>query len=360
MADLVRNLNCSNCGSLLEFDPDSQQLKCMHCGQLTSFDKDGAVEENELSIYSNRERLSEIWEHTVTVECKSCGSRFVINADEISGRCVYCDSVRVANLDAFPALVPDGIVPFKIDKEKATTLLKDWAKKRFWAPRDFKTHLLPLSLKGVYLPFYTYDSDTFSSYTAEAGTHYYVSVPHTVTQNGKTTTVMRQERRTSWRRVSGHYEKFYDDVWVKAFSEDRDIDVLPREDYDASSVMPYSSEYLSGFSAQMYTKSVLDGFSDAKEEINGRIRGGIIRKIAADEVRSLKVDTSFEANTFKFVFAAMWLYSYQYKGKVFSAAVSGLTGKIKGKAPVSVAKVIIAVLLAIIAVVGVWFLLKNA
>ena len=359
MAELVKDMKCASCGGVLEFDPTVQQLRCSSCKEITVFDKTGSVEENELSHYTDREKLSEVWEHTVTVNCKNCGGQFVINADEISGRCIYCGSTRTANLKDFPSLVPDGVVPFKVDRAKASDILKKWAKKRFWAPRDFKKKLQELSLKGIYLPFYTYDSDTFSTYTAQAGDYYYVTVPHTVYQNGKTKTVMRQERRTRWRHVSGHFEKFYDDVWITAFPEEKN-GVIVREDYSKDAVKPYSPEYLSGYSAQMYSKPVLDGFSDAKGEINERIRGEIIKKINADEVAALNVDTSFENNTFKFVFAAMWLYSYQYKGKVFSAAVSGLTGRVKGKSPVSVCKVLIAILLAVLLLVGVWFLITNS
>lgn len=353
MAELLNDTKCPSCGGALGFDPQTQQLKCFSCGEITVFDKTGEVCENELSRDESAEKLSQVWNHTETVSCKSCGGQFVISAGEISGRCVYCGSTRVANLGAFPALVPDGVVPFKITREGASEALKKWAKKRFWAPMDFKKSMQTEKLSGCYLPFYTYDSNTFSSYTAQAGTYYYVTVPYTTVQNGKTVTATRTERRTRWRSVSGNYAKFFDDVWVEAFVGESFL----KESYSASMVKPYVPEYLSGFSAQMYTKSVTDGFFEAKEEINSRIRSGIINEINADEVADLRVNTSFDNNTFKLIFVSLWLYSYRYKGKLYSAAVSGLTGNVKGKSPLSVAKILIAVAAAIALIVGICFFL---
>lgn len=49
-------------------------------------------------------------------------------------------------------------------------------KKRLFAPRDFKTYFRPEKLHGVYLPAFTFDTNTDSTYQGRLGEHYYVNV----------------------------------------------------------------------------------------------------------------------------------------------------------------------------------------
>lgn len=55
----------------------------------------------------------------------------------------------------------------------------------------------------MYVPYWTYDSDTTSFYRGQRGDHYWVTQHYTTQQNGKTVHKTRQVRKTRWYPASG-------------------------------------------------------------------------------------------------------------------------------------------------------------
>ena len=85
----------------------------------------------------------------------------------------------------------------------------------------------------------------------------------------------------------------------------------------------------------------------AKNVIKGKLRDNISGKIRreknADHVRNLKVETVFSGLTYKYLLLPVWISSYKYKDKVYQFMVNGQTGKVSGKTPISIPKVIITI-----------------
>ena len=85
----------------------------------------------------------------------------------------------------------------------------------------------------------------------------------------------------------------------------------------------------------------------AKSSINFKLQRSIERRIIkennADRVRNLQVDTAFSKLTYKYLLLPVWISSYKYKEKVYQFMVNGQTGKVSGKTPISIPKVIITV-----------------
>ena len=75
-----RIYKCSNCGSVMEFDVESQSLKCVNCGTVIEIINDRSrIVEHPLDRFSyNRIQVSEKTSHTM--ECKSCGARVEVEA----------------------------------------------------------------------------------------------------------------------------------------------------------------------------------------------------------------------------------------------------------------------------------------
>ena len=66
--------------------------------------------------------------------------------------------------------------------------------------------------KGIYIPYWTYDTDTNTRYLGQRGEYYYVSESYTTTENGKSVTKTRQVRKTRWYMASGNVHEFFDDI----------------------------------------------------------------------------------------------------------------------------------------------------
>jgi hypothetical protein len=247
---------------------------------------------------------------------------------------------------------PEGIIPFKIDKHKAKELFDKWIRRRWLAPNKLKRLYQSDKMLSVYIPYWTYDSQTYNDYTAEGGEVYYV----TVERNGKE----ERERRVRWHRVRGSFDMFFDDVQVNA-SKNFDAALMTRiEPYDTSQVEPYKPQYISGYLAERYSLGVVECFEEAKgkmynelvEEVRSRVRKRY------DEVRSIHIDTHYSDVKYKHVLLPLWTAQYDYNGKKYRYMINGQNGKISGKSPLSAVKIALLVALALGAI-GAFFYFKG-
>jgi hypothetical protein len=109
-----------------------------------------------------------------------------------------------------------------------------------------------------------------------------------------------------------------------------------------------------------------EGWNQARQEAVDTMKREITNKINADVVRNLNVKTTYSEVKYRHTLFPIWVSSYRYRGKTFNYVVNGQTGRCSGKAPVSIPKVILAVVIAIaIIALGVFVLrelgiLENA
>ena len=87
-----------------------------------------------------------------------------------------------------------------------------------------------------------------------------------------------------------------------------------------------------------------------KDHLSKKLRS----KYNADRVDSIRLATSFDKITYKYILAPIWMSNFKYNDKVYSFVVNGQTGKISGKSPISPWRVAIAVLIAIV-ILGIVF-----
>jgi hypothetical protein len=214
-------------------------------------------------------------------------------------------------------------------------------------------------MTGMYIPCWTYDSNTYSTYTAEAGEYYYVTETDWVEEDGKRKMVTRQVRKIRWHFTSGDYSEFFNDILVNA-SKQIDNQLMSKlEPFNLSELVHYSPEFLSGFLAERYSITLKDGWNIAINKINSMIHNGIIKKIHADEVRNLNVNTAYNDIKYKHILLPIWLSAYTYKNKVYRYMINGQTGEVQGHAPVSPWKVAGLVALGLILILLFLWLYKS-
>ena len=226
-------------------------------------------------------------------------------------------------------------------------------KKRYFAPSKLIQSYELKKLSGAYIPYWTFDSLTNSSYVVRIGTYYYVTVTRTVMEDGKPKQVTEQVRKIRWRTESGRYRKFFDDVLVKASRNVASGLITKIEPFRLDGLIDYKSAYLSGFLAEKYSIPLKEGWGDAKGIIDSRIESGIHGQVHGDVVQIASVSTDYKDITYKHILLPIWISSFQFNNKVYRFLVNGQTGKVSGKSPVSAVKVsiLVAVILAVIAVI---------
>ena len=345
---------CEKCGADLEFHIGQQDLKCPFCGhekliELTA-DTDIAEQDFNAILAKVREWRELSGENTndgqSEVRCSGCGANVVFVGSLTSSECPYCGApIQRDKVHDSPKRIPvHGILSFQVEKEKARVNLSDWVRSRWFAPNEFLKRGVEGRFNGVYLPFWTYDSMTFSRYWGERGDHYTV----TVTDSNNQT---RTETRTRWTSVSGSHQRFFDDVLVlatKGMSREL-MDSL--EPWPLTELQSFSQAMLAGFMARTYEVELVEGFPIAQKRIDAGIASDVRGLIGGDEQRVTEIKTRYDAITFKHLLLPVWLLAYRYNDKSFQVLVNAVTGEVQGERPYSFWKITLTVL-SVLAVVG--------
>ena len=154
----------------------------------------------------------------------------------------------------------------------------------------------------------------------------------------------RQVRKTRWSFTSGSFRHFFNDILICA-SQNESKNLIDRlQPFHMKELVAYKNEYLSGFMAEKYSVGLEQGFDEAKQIIHSQLDGMIRGQIVADEVRNLRIQTSYSGVTFKHILLPVWISAYKYKDKVYKFLVNGQTGDVKGQAPVSPIKLTLLIL----------------
>jgi predicted RNA-binding Zn-ribbon protein involved in translation (DUF1610 family) len=353
--EVVTNVKCTACGSEMIWSPEKQKLECKHCGNLQEmpFASDQVVERSFAEGLSLADQPTGYGTPTKVFNCKSCGSNTAVEASTVSFQCPFCGSDNVNEEAAQNKVIqPAGILPFVYDKRKALDAYKTWIKKGLFTPSSLKKIAALEKIAGVYLPFWTYDADTFSHWTAMAGYYYYTT--ETYYEGGQMKT--RQKRNVRWVPASGYLEKSFDDVLVVASHGVTQREVEKIYPFTLSKVNNYDPRFILGHLSEVYERDVKGGYQVADGIMDAEIRSACTRQIPGDTHKDLSVSTRKSNITFKHILLPIWVAAYKFKGKSFQFLVNGETGKIAGKKPVSVGKVILAILIGLIIAGGLYFL----
>lgn len=345
--DIQQVYLCSGCGANMEYDIKSQKLKCPYCGVEMEVESDRSeIREYDFKDVALQEQNS-AWNNEVSVvKCEGCGAETVVGKEQTALSCNYCGSHKVLDSKQSAGIKPEGIVPFKVDKHRAKELFDKWIKSRWLAPGKLKQLYQSDKLMSLYVPYWTYDSETYNRYTAQGGEHYYV----TEQRDGKSVRV----QKTRWYNVSGRFEMFFDDVQVNASKNYEDSLMRKIEPYDTNELESYKPEYISGYMAERYSKGVVDCFELAKDKMHDKLVDEVRTRVRKkyDEVRNIRIDTEYYDVRYKHVLLPLWTTLYDFNGKKYRYMINGQTGKVSGQAPISPVKVAILVMLGIAAVIA--------
>lgn len=357
MAD-VQRYPCEQCGAQLEFEPGTTLLKCPYCAHETPIAPPAvAVEELDIHAFLDKANLNLELEKDKVLHCNNCAAEFSIPANQETQECPFCGSNVIVPTESEQRIVPNGVLPFVVPDKDARGHVQKWLNSRFWAPNDLKTLALKEGrLKGMYIPYWTFDAQTETDYTGQRGIHYYETETYTDSNGNRQT---RQVQRTQWYPASGHVSVHFDDVLVlssKAIPE-RYAQRLVR--WDLGAVVSYETRYLVGFQTMRYDVDLANGFAVAQSFMQPTIDSAIRSDIGGDEQVINSKNTEYYDVTFKLLLLPIWIGGYRYRGKSFRFLVNGQTGEIQGEAPISVWKVLIAVLLGLALIALIIFLTKK-
>jgi predicted RNA-binding Zn-ribbon protein involved in translation (DUF1610 family) len=345
MSDGARQFPCEQCGAKVEFAAGTDALECPYCGNQTRIpsSNEGIEELDFLDALADHLGEDAETEEVSSVQCGSCAALVEPSPSHEAFPCPYCGTSIVAREKSQRLLKPSALLPFKIDRDRATNLFRGWIHKLWFAPNALKKLAqLDGRLQGLYAPYWTYDADTVSTYTGQRGDNYTVTKTRTVTRDGKTVRETYQDTEIRWRSAAGRVSRDFDDMLVVGSNS------LPRdlaeelEPWDLQNLTSYADEFLSGFTAERYQIDVKSGWRRAVERMEDVIRGDVRRDIGGDHQRIATLTTKHSDITFKHVLLPMWICSYKYKDKIYRFLVNARTGEVQGQRPWSWVKITLA------------------
>lgn len=339
---------CKNCAAKLTFAPGTTSLKCEYCGAENEIQiKDVEIEEIDFHEFLQSGQDSAPKQEVITIKCDACGAETTFDPNLVSQDCAFCATpLIVKNGTTSSVIQPKSILPFKVTEKDALERYRQWLKKLWFAPNKLKKYARHKGkFDGMYIPYWTYDSQTHTRYRGQRGDDYQETETYT---NDKGETETRTVTKTRWTYVSGNVNRFFDDVLVVASHSlpGKYIDRL--EPWDLSSLIPFDEKFITGFKTEKYQLGLEDGYSTAQNKMERVIRDDIRRDIGGDHQKIDQMDPHFSDITFKHILLPIWLNAYKYNQKTYRFMVNGRTGEVQGERPYSWIKIALAILVALI------------
>ncbi len=327
MSEMINN-RCKGCGSELRYDPISGELKCTHCESIV--DIPDAVAPNIKHDFTENSVASLNNNDSTQYKCGSCGNHHTVVDEQDIYRCPSCGSPNLERKIEVSYL-PDGLVPFKLNKEKALESFVAWLKTRKFAPNNLKKLAKSKELSAIYIPAYNYDIETSTDYSGTGHNTYRDSDGHSHT------TSHRFNRSRDDRHVN---------YLATANPQVSGENLRGMGNFGLDNMVMYRTEYLYGWVGLANTIDVQASTEqtrmDIEHDIERDIRSDLSREYSS--VSGLRCDTSFRSIKFNYVYLPVWINHYKYKKKDYYCYVNGFSGQVTGKSPKSFWKIFFLVL----------------
>ncbi len=366
MTSKVRAFPCRSCGAKLSFAPGTETLKCPYCGTENDIPKSkDAVEELSLEEWLKQLEDAHETHEQEHVKCQNCGGEQTLPANLFASSCTFCGSPITSKSYAQRLVKPKSLVPFKVTKLQAQEKWRAWIRGLWLAPSALKSFAQgDGGIKGIYIPYWTFDAQTYTNYAGQRGDNY---TENYQTTNDKGERVTESRTRTDWTNVSGNVSFFHDDVLVPASNSFADavgkntggaqtqqvmravggtglstaVSALTSKlaggfrTWNTKELVPYQEEYIAGFQAEAYQVGLKDAFVGGKQQIDNRVEELVCADIGGDHQRITSVNTQYSHLTFKHILLPMWVSAYLFSGKTYRFLVNGQSGEVVGESPKS-------------------------
>ena len=330
---------CPCCDGAIQFDSATQKMKCPYCD--TEFEVDtlkGYDEELKDEKPSEMEWTTPggSWAEGETAglhtySCKSCGGEIVGDDTMAASACPFCGNPIVLTGQFAGDLRPDLIIPFKLDKKAAKEKLQEHLKGKTLLPKVFRSQNHIDEIKGVYVPFWLYDSDADAQlrFTATR-TRFWSDDDYDYTE-------------TSYYSVRRDGVLGFDAVPVDGSSKMADDLMESIEPFTMQDAVPFKTAYLAGYVADKYDVDAQKSIQRANERIRQSTEDAFTQTVTGyDSVKMENSSIQLHGGKAKYALFPVWVLSTSWHGNNCIFAMNGQTGRLVGELPCSKPKLAIA------------------
>ena len=327
----LQQYKCPCCDGAIEFDTEAQKMVCPYCG--TEFEMETlSAYDSELSSTpeSNMTWDTKAGSEWVPGEtdglriytCKSCGGEIVGDDTLAATSCPFCGNPVVMMGQFAGALKPDYVIPFKLDKKAAKEALKKHYLGKKLLPKAFKDKNHIDEIKGVYVPFWLFDTD------AEAHIRY---------RGTKTRTWSDSDYRyteTSFYNITRAGNIGFERVPVDGSTKMDDTLMESIEPFDFSEAVDFQTAYLAGFLADKYDVDSQQSIVRANERITKSTEDAFASTVDGyTTLMPVASNIALQNGVAKYALYPVWLLNTSWNGQKYTFAMNGQTGKLVGDLP---------------------------
>ncbi len=353
MSDAVaqRKFSCPSCGGEAQWNPAKKALVCPFCGttspaqaELTATGQEVIVEHDLVATLRGVPDAQRGWQaKRISVKCQSCQAISVFEPERVSQRCDFCGSTALVPYEEIKeAFRPESLLPMKVSETAVRTSIRQWYGNRWFAPNALKRGALTDIVKGLYIPYWTFDAQVHADWTAESGYYYYETETY---RDEKGDLRTRQVQKVRWVPAAGSLDHFFDDELVPASRGVQPEMLRKIEPFPTTKeLVPYNAGFLSGWVVERYQIDLVAAAQEGRAEMEAEMERLCSGEVPGDTQRNLQVDCDYSGQTFKHILVPIWLLSYHYGARNFQVVINGYTGVIAGQYPKSWIKITLAVL----------------
>ncbi len=328
---VLQEYKCPCCGGGIAFDSALQRMKCPYCD--TEFDVETlAAFDNEIKSEPESQMSWEsapggTWEEgeedgLCSFICSSCGGEIVGDETLAATSCPYCGNPVVMAGRLSGSLKPDFVIPFKLDKAAAKDALRRHYGGKRLLPKIFKDENHIDEVKGIYVPFWLFDTD--------ADAH----IRYRATRTASWADSNYIYRQTDFYSVTRAGRVGFSGVPVDGSTKIPDELMESIEPFDLSAAVDFKGAYLAGFSADKYDVSSDESIERANERIKKSTEDTFASSVHG--FSTLTTDTSsirFNGGKVSYALLPVWLLNTTWRDKKYTFAMNGQTGKLVGDLP---------------------------
>ncbi len=329
MDDIIE-YKCPCCGGAISFDSKTQKLKCPYCD--TEFNVDDLRSYDE-ALHESAEKKQDNWnsmpetewgenEGVHTYVCNSCGGEIVSDENTAATSCPFCGNPVVLTERLSGTLKPDCIIPFKLGKEEAKKKLMEFFSGKKLLPKVFKDEAHIDEIKGLYVPFWLFDSD----------------VDADIMYNGTKLRMWSDSNynytETSYFSVIRRGSLEFENVPVDGSVKMADDLMESIEPFDASEIIDFRTAYLAGYLADKYDVSKDDSIGRANKRIKKSTEDCFASTAKGySTLRAENSNIGIKDGKSRYALYPVWLLNTTWRGKKYTFAMNGQTGKMVGDLP---------------------------
>lgn len=328
----ILEYKCPCCDAPLLFAGDAQQMKCEYCDNTFELETVRSFQDSK-----QPDAPTEVgWDDAAGQEftqseaqtlrsflCDACGGQLLTDDHTAATFCPYCGNPAILPSRLSGTVKPDGVIPFKTTREDAKDAFLKLCKGKKLLPKCFTEEQQVEKITGLYVPFWLYDcsADFSGSYNATRvrtwsdSRYIYTKTDHYL--------------------LNRRAEAAFSGIPMDGSSKMEDVFMESIEPYDYGALVDFETAYLSGFLADKYDVEAKSGEDRIRQRVeqsmNDQLQSSFLGYTTVlPASRQLKIDHSKA----RYVLLPVWMLNTKYRGKTYTFAMNGQTGKITGTFPI--------------------------